>query len=93
MSERPRQEYGARAPDAAPERRFTEEPAGPLELLVMALGRELHDRERPGEDWFGLVGSSVSSFCRRACEARSIDWNWMRDAISRERLAEDITRR
>lgn len=88
MSERPRQQYGARAPDAASGRRFTEEPAGPLNLLVMALGRELHDRERPGEDWFDLVGSSVGGYCRRACEARGLDWKWVVEAIQRERLDE-----
>ena len=74
-------------------RKYSEEPAGPLELLVMALGRELHNRERPGDDWFDLVGSSVAGYCRRACEARGIHWDWVRLAIVRESGAEDTERR
>lgn len=65
-------------------RTYTEHPCGPVELLSMVLGRELFERERPDEDWFGLVGSSVSSFCRRACEERGIDWDWVRGAIFSE---------
>lgn len=99
MSERPTRAYdatpagaAARAPDAQL-RRYTEEPAGPLELLVMHLGRALHDAERPGGDWFGLVGSSVEGFCRRAMEARGLEWSWVREAIERERLDERTTKR
>lgn len=67
---------------------YTEEPAGPLEVLVMSLARELHDREHVECDWFGHNGSSVAGFCRRACEARGLDWKWVYAAIERERLDE-----
>lgn len=95
MSEKPEREYGADTARAAPNtlRRYTLEPAGPFELLVMKLAREFHDEERPGEDWFGLVGSSVTSFCRRACEAGGMDWAWIRAEIERERLDPDTERR
>ena len=63
-------------------------PAGPLEVLVMSLARELHDREHLECDWFSHNGSSVTSFCRRACEARGLDWKWVYAAIERERLDE-----
>lgn len=71
-------------------RTYTEDPVGPLELLSMVIGRELFERERPDEDWFGLVGSSVSGFCRRACEERGIDWNWMRLHIVCERTRDQL---
>lgn len=67
---------------------YTEEPAGPLEVLVMSLARELHDREHADCDWFSHNGSSVTGFCRRACEARGLDWKWVYAAIERERLDE-----
>lgn len=69
-------------------RAYTEEPAGPLEMLVMSLARELHDREHVECDWFSHNGSSVTGFCRRACEARGLDWKWVYAAIERERLDE-----
>jgi hypothetical protein len=68
-------------------RRYTEQPAGPLELVVMVMARELHDREHPDCDWFGHVGSTVTSFCRRAVEARGLNWPWVMRAIALERLA------
>lgn len=80
----------AQAVDAAARRlrAYTEEPAGPLEVLVMSLARELHDREHVECDWFSHNGSSVAGFCRRACEARGLDWKWVYAAIERERLDE-----
>lgn len=72
---------------------YTEEPVGPFQLLVMSLGRELHDREHPDGDWFGLVGSSVQGYCRRACEDRGIDWHWVREAISQESLDDRTSKR
>lgn len=72
-------------------RRYTEEPAGPLEVLVMCLARELHDAEHADCDWFGHVGSTVSSFCRRACETRGINWKWVQEAITRERSEDFYT--
>lgn len=74
--------------ESGKERRFTAEPCGPLEMLVMSLARELHDAEHADCDWFGHVGSTISSFCRRACEARGLDWKWVLQAIERERLDE-----
>ncbi len=72
-------------------RRYTEEPAGPLEVLVMSLGRELHDAEHVDCDWFGHTSSTVSSFCRRACEARGLNWKWVQEAITRERSEDFYT--
>ena len=83
--------YGS-VPSVGP-RRYTEDPTGPLETVVMYLARELHYRERPGDDWFGLVGSSVTSCCRRAIEARGLDWRWIHGAITKERMSEDTARR
>lgn len=78
----------ALAADGSFEKRSILEPCGPLEMLVMSLARELHDAEHVDCDWFGHVGSTVSSFCRRACEARGLDWKWVLQAIERERLDE-----
>lgn len=94
MSEKPVKPYVAGVePRVGALRKYTEEPCGPLEVLVMSMARDLHDAERPDDDWFGLVGSSVSSFCRRACEARRISWTWMSDAIRKERMDETTERR
>ena len=83
-------------------RRFTREPAGPLEVMVMCLGRELHDRERPGEDWFSLAagtmscfgpeGGTVADYCARACENRGISWLWVASEIGVERVSPLVIR-
>lgn len=91
MSERPAQPYTAG--ESSSTRRYSAEPSGPLETLVLCAARELHDAERPGEDWFDLVGSSVTSFCRRAMEARGLEWRWIMDGIASERLNETTKKR
>lgn len=104
MSERPVHEYGdvgdtvraAQTGSASPLRRFARQPVGPLEALVLALAHELHARERPGEDWFGIVSTSAGGtftaeedvleiYCRRACESRGLFWDWVKVAMSCER--------
>lgn len=73
--------------------RYTEESAGPLEPLVMCAARQLHDDERSGEDWLEFAGSTVTSYCRRAIEARGLEWKWIMEAIARECQLETTERR
>lgn len=99
MSEKPVTSYEAAPvsvrplfPEANP-RLYTSEPAGPVELLVMCLARELHDRERPGERWSDLDRTTALGFCRLACESRGIEWGWVADAVTRERLDDQFPKR
>lgn len=108
MSEKPTHPYDGGQAEANQRafseklRRFTKGPAGPLEVLVMSLGRELHSRERPGADWlsletgteswYGVEAGTVTDYCARACDTRGVSWSWVVEAIKIERISPHVIR-
>lgn len=84
--------WGTKAAPADP-RALSELPVGPLEALVMACGRALFARERPGEDWMGLSAAAATGYCRRAAADLGLDYGWLAEAVIRERHDERAERR
>lgn len=67
-------------------RLYTNDPAGPLELVVMSLGRFLYEaRKSPFGPWLTLPDENKLLWGSRECGIRGIDKAWVIEGVRRER--------